>query len=490
MYRPSSTLARKSIWQLLLRWRWWLSGTIALTFALGRVIEAFFLQELSNRTELLFDVLFWGALGGLSVWVSFTWLSKQERRHQAELEALLQQQQELNQKLQQKNAQLSLLSDVNHSLAASKSLDEILDIALRYPQRLVPCKAAALWLHDASGAVLARTSGVDVEQLHELRARFMAGFDDHQPSQIVTTHSDPDAMAGLCLRIAILDGVAENGIIENGVMIGWIELFTGGKLTLEADERALLQTITGEIGEAINGARRRSREERAIYELERAIGEERARIARDIHDGLAQTLAFRRMRVDLWLDWLEQDPQRLRQELVDLKPLLREQIAELRRAIFALRPIQFDEFGFVGGLHRYINEFSSQQGWTAQVDLSELSTKLSPQLEAICFRIVQEALTNAAKHAQATTIHIQSARIDNGLQLTIRDNGQGFSPGSIASRSTANEGDQLGLRQMSERLNALQGQLTILSQPGAGTELRVWIPIQEKIDEPSTLAAG
>ena len=163
-------------------------------------------------------------------------------------------------------------------------------------------------------------------------------------------------------------------------------------------------------------------------------------------------------------------------------------IAELRRAIL-LCPIQFDEFGFVGGLHRYINEFSNQQGWTAQVDLSELSTKLSPQLEAICFRIVQEALTNAAKHAQATTIHIQSARIDNGLQLTIRDNGQGFSPGSIASRSTANEGDQLGLRQMSERLNALQGQLTILSQPELVRSFGV-DPTQEKIDEPSTLTVA
>ena len=165
--------------------------------------------------------------------------------------------------------------------------------------------------------------------------------------------------------------------------------------------------------------------------------------------------------------------------------MLREQIAELRRAIFALRPIQFDELGFVGGLHRYISEFANQQGWETTVDLGELSTLLSPQLEAICFRIVQEALTNAAKHASATAVRVQCARLDGGLQLVISDNGRGFSPSTVGADAT-----QLGLRQMSERLNALHGRLTILSQPGAGTELRIWIPLQEQINGASEITTG
>lgn len=453
-----------ALWQLLLRWRWWLGGAIGIAFAIGRVIEAFFRHEQTVGPDLWLDVILWGSLGGLAVWASLTWASRQERRHQAELERVLLQQQALNLQLQRTNAQLALLSEVNRSLAVSASLDEIFDVALLFPQRLVPSEAAALWLQDATETILTRTTGVTAERLHQVRLPFLTGFQEQKTVQIVTAPADLDGLAGVCLRLPLQDGA---------VNVGWIELYTKGKLTLQEDDRALLYTIAGEIGEAITGARRRAREERAIYELEQAIAQERARIARDIHDGLAQTLAFRRMRVDLWLDWLEQDPERLRQELLAYKPLLREQIAELRRAIFALRPVQFDELGFVGGLHRYIVEFGQQQGWETQVDLSGLSGFLSPQLEAICFRIVQEALTNAAKHANATVVRVRTGQIDGGLQISIRDNGRGFAPGA-----SDDDASHLGLRQMRERLTALHGRLTILAQPGAGAELRVWIPLE------------
>jgi signal transduction histidine kinase len=474
--RPITSPAGESIWQLLLRWRWWLGAAIGLAFAAGRAIESLILREVAGNPQLLFDVLLWGGLGGAAVWFSLTWASQQERRHQTELERLLQQQHQLNQQLQRSNAQLSLLSEVNQSLAASASLDEILDVALRLPQRLIPSVAAALWLHDGGDAVLARTANVTAEQLHERRRSLLTPVSNGLEPQPLTALGDPDGLAGVCVHLPLHDGT---------VAVGWIELYTRGKLTLQPDEWTLLKTIAGEVGEAITGARRRSREERAIYELEQAIAEERARIARDIHDGLAQTLAFRRMRVDLWLDWLDQEPERLRAELQALKPALREQIAELRRAIFALRPIAFDELGFVGGLHRYIVEFGTQQGWATEVDLGALSAFLTPQLEATLFRLVQEALTNVAKHAQATAVTVTSAGVDDGLQMVIRDNGLGFAPGTAEG-----DGSQLGLRQMRERLTALHGRLTILSQPGAGAELRVWLPLRRTRNAPGALTAG
>jgi signal transduction histidine kinase len=260
--------------------------------------------------------------------------------------------------------------------------------------------------------------------------------------------------------------------------VGWIELYLTQTIAMTDDEQGLLETIVNEIAEAIISARRRSREERAIYELERAIVEERARIARDIHDGLAQSLAFLRMRVDLWQDWIEGDPQRLHTELADLKHTLREQIRELRRAIFALRPVQFDELGFVGGLRRYIMEFADQQGWEAHIDLTGAPLSLSLELEAVCFRIVQEALNNAAKHAAASVVEVTIDQIDNGMRLMIRDNGRGFEPGCLSELAA----EHVGLRHMYERLAAFRGQLTPLSRPGAGTELRVWIPLSDQQD--------
>lgn len=452
-----------STWRVLLRWRWWLAGAIGLAFAAGQALEAVVLPAPAAKAQILLDVVLWGGLGVLAVWASLTWAGRQERRHQAELEESLRRQQTLNRQLQRSNSHLALLSEANHRLAASISLDELMDAALTLPQRLVPAEAAALWLHDPTGAVLARTSG-DPGRLETLRARFAPPA--NPAAHLVTAPSDPDGLTGAYLHLPLFDAAVE---------VGRIELYLARRVTLPDDEWALLQTMAGEIGEAITSAQRRVREERAVYALERAIGEERARIAQDIHDGLAQTLAFRRMRIDLWLDWLDQDPARLREELLHFKHLLREEIVELRQAIFALRPIAFDDLGFVGGMHRYIADFGSQQGWTVQVDLSGISPLLSPPLEAISFRIVQEALTNAAKHAQATEVSIRGVSRDGGVQFVISDNGRGFDPNRIEAGQSGRE--QLGLRQMRERLAALNGRLTILAQPGAGTELRVWLPV-------------
>lgn len=462
------TSAVSNPWEKLQRSRWWLGGAIGLVFALGQVVEALFLKPHLGAAQLPFDVIFWGGLGGLVVWFSLTWAARQEQRHQAELEVALYQQQRLNRQLQRANGHLTLLSEVNHKLAASASLDEIGEAALDFPRRLVAADNAALWLSDPTGDILMRTTGQTPEMLRRVRDIYEPALDAATRVDMVTPHNDPDGLTGACLVIPLHDG---------RLQVGRVELYLNRRIDLPPEDTALLATIAGEIADAITGARRRTREERAIYELEQAIAEERARIARDIHDGLAQTLAFRRMRVDLWLDWLEQDPPRLREELVGFKHLLREQIAELRRAIFALRPLTFDEFGFVGGMHRYVQEFGAQQGWQVEADLSPIAPLLSPTLEAICFRIVQEALTNVAKHASANAVHVGSAVVDGGLQFVIRDNGRGFDPG-VPEPSGGEIGSRLGLRQMRERLAALHGRLTVLSRPGEGTELRVWIPLE------------
>lgn len=453
-----------SNWQMLLRLRWLLGGAIALAFALGRLLEALLLN--TPQSYLVIDVVVWGLLGGLAVWLSLTWASRQERRYQEGVERALREQQELNHQLQRANSHLELLSAVNRHIADSSTLDEILDAALAFPQRLVPARAAALLLSDPTGPIETRVERASTEELSDLRA--MLAVDppmvDYRHPHHMTIKPLPNGSAGACLILPLHDGLAP---------VGWIALYLEHTTAISEDELALLETITAEIAEAIVSARRRSREERSIYELERAIAEERARIARDIHDGLAQSLAFLRMRVDLWNDWITDDPQRLRVELSDLKHTLREQIRELRRAIFALRPVQFDELGFVGGLHRYIVEFAGQHAWEVQVDLRGAPQTLAPEQEAICFRIVQEALTNVAKHANAACVKVTINQIDQGLQVVVHDNGCGFDPEVLAADGYGH----VGLRQMNERLAAIRGQLTLLSRPGAGTELRAWLPL-------------
>jgi signal transduction histidine kinase len=448
--------APPSHWKTLLRLRWPLGGAIGLAFALGRLAEIVLLELPHDALRTGLDGLAWGLLGGAAVWLTLTWAGQQERKYQAGLEQALNDQ-------RRANSHLALLSEVNRHIADSATLDAILDAALDFPRRLVEVRAAALLLSDSSSAVEARREGASAADLARWRAAFgvrVPEIDQRQPRLL---RSGSTGMPAACLVLPLHDGMAP---------LGWVELYLERAGPVAAEELALLETIATEIAEAVASARRRSREERAIYELERAIAEERARIARDIHDGIAQDLAFMRMRVDLWKDWIATDPQRLREELTGLKGTLREQIRELRRAIFALRPIQFDELGFAGGLRRYVVEFAGQHGWDARADLGDLPPALPPEVEAICFRIVQEALTNVAKHAAATRVEVTLDQADQGLRIVVRDNGRGFDPGRLGDTP-----DHVGLRQMRERVSAFRGQLTLLSRPASGTELRAWIPL-------------
>ena len=415
----------RSSWQQIYRLRWPLAGAVGLVFAIGQLAEALLLNDRSSRP--LLDLAIWGASGAAAVWLTLTWAARTQRRHSAALTAALAEQRRANE-------QLRLLIETNTLLGASATLDAILDTSVAILSSAVPRGAVAIAIDDG-------------ERLTEVRATGQAS----------------GAPPSLTLPLT-----------EGSARVGEVRLWSAPGRPIAGDELTLLATIVGEISEALAGSRRRLREERQIYALDRAIVEERARIARDIHDGSAQQLAFWRMRVDLWRGWIADDPPRLDAELRQLKAGLRDQIQELRRAIFALRPVPFDELGFVGGLRRYATEFANQHGWQLTVDIDELPPLPTP-IEALCFRVVQESLTNIAKHAAASNVAVRLTAVDQGLQITVRDNGRGF-----ASGQELGDG-RIGLRQMRERLTAMRGQLTVAALPEAGTEVRAWVPL--KIDD-------
>ncbi|RRR71635.1 MAG: sensor histidine kinase, partial [Candidatus Viridilinea halotolerans] len=378
------------------------------------------------------------------------------------------------------------LYELNQRIASSDTLDDVLDYAITLPARLFAARAAALVLYGEQGATLtARCSGLNEEQLGAARQAFGLAHHYQLPPEpmLLTPRSRPPADIVACLILPLAE--------RDQVQIGWIEgyLSTTRQLALElpegqtaapnvlalsAESLALVVTVAGELTESIQGSRRRARELASVAALEQAITEERTRIARDLHDGVAQSLAFLRMRVDLWEDWLHQEPERLSAEFVNLKANLRQQIEELRRAIFALRPMELSQLGFVAALRRYVNEFAEQQDWEFELDLSDLPTALPHVLELAAFRFAQEALNNAAKHAQARHVALALRTIDGGLQIVVRDDGIGFDPGAQGEQP----GTRLGLRQMRERATALDGRMTILARPGAGTEVRVWLPLR------------
>jgi PAS domain S-box-containing protein len=209
---------------------------------------------------------------------------------------------------------------------------------------------------------------------------------------------------------------------------------------------------------------------------EEAIAEERRRIAREIHDGLAQDLAGLRFRVRLWHNLVDGDPAQMHTELDGLQELLGKNIREVRRSIFALRPVALDELGFYPALHQFANEFAEQNQLHIDLRIEGPAEQLPGFLEPVLFRLIQEALNNVGKHAQAQMVWlVLDLTSPDAVALRIRDDGVGFDPAIL--EQVARHG-HFGLKQMRERVERLHGTLDLHSQRGRGTEIHAVLPLR------------
>ncbi|WP_428194325.1 GAF domain-containing sensor histidine kinase [Deinococcus saxicola] len=235
----------------------------------------------------------------------------------------------------------------------------------------------------------------------------------------------------------------------------------------EAARVSLLALMAGQATLAVRNARA------YLYSEELAISDERARIAREIHDGVAQSLAFAALKLDVVARKMHSDPELAEADVRSATALLREQIKEVRRSIFALRPIDLERYGLLETVRRYVLDFGEQNNIRSSLDVTG-EVQLSPGDEAVVFRILQESLNNVAKHARAGEVRVT---LDGGARrvlLSVKDDGAGFDLEAVTGRVSSAGG--LGLTQMGERLEARGGQYRILSTPGRGTTIEAEMP--------------
>jgi PAS domain S-box-containing protein len=205
-----------------------------------------------------------------------------------------------------------------------------------------------------------------------------------------------------------------------------------------------------------------------------AIDAERLRIAQEIHDGVAQDLAALRLKLSLWRDWVRTDPERMQDELSQTRDTLDAAIEEIRRSIYALRPLALDEVGLLAALPRYIADFNDQNDVYVDLQIDVAGESLPADLELPLFRVVQEALNNVAQHAEASLAWVRLEAGEDAIRLTIRDNGRGF---DVASLAGAGRSGHVGLIQMRERIEKNGGLLTVTSQIVTGTSLLANLPL-------------
>jgi signal transduction histidine kinase len=230
----------------------------------------------------------------------------------------------------------------------------------------------------------------------------------------------------------------------------------------------VLAWIERQLLEKERAKERARREERR---RERAVVEERARIAREIHEGVAQNLYFLGLRLDWCRKLAAKEPERVAQEITALQALLQESIGDLRRLIWALRPVELEELGPIEAVRRLASDLGDQVGLEVEVVVEGPERRLSPQIEGALYRCVQEALNNVAKHAQAHHAWVEFALEPDQVQVSIRDDGRGFEV------TSALKTEGLGLRHLRERVEELRGKFTIESSPGKGTRLTAVLPL-------------
>ena len=210
-----------------------------------------------------------------------------------------------------------------------------------------------------------------------------------------------------------------------------------------------------------------------LYEQSRELSvlDERNRLARELHDSMTQTLFSLRLVVETAASLATRDPTGAADQLDIARGLIEAAFAELRALIVELRPPALEADGLVGTLRKHLEVVGRAHGLDVDV-VQQGEADLPPDTEREVFRVAQEAVTNAVRHAKASSISVAVDASPNRLALTVRDDGVGFDPAARAVRSR-----RLGLTSMRERAHALGGGLVVESTPGGGTTVRLEVPL-------------
>lgn len=210
--------------------------------------------------------------------------------------------------------------------------------------------------------------------------------------------------------------------------------------------------------------------------------EERKRMSREIHDGVAQSMANVVLRMEIADRMItKKNYDAVGEELQDIKKQLRESLEDVRKLIFNLRPMALDDLGLVPTIRKYIQDFEDRHKIHTNFEVVGKERRLASGLEVALFRIIQEALTNAQKHAQASYIEVAIVLDPKEVSAEIRDNGIGFD--TEQTEKKISKTGHYGLIGMKERVELIQGNVTIESNIHVGTTIRVVIPTGQRQEE-------
>ncbi|MHB8159484.1 MAG: sensor histidine kinase [Thermoleophilia bacterium] len=210
----------------------------------------------------------------------------------------------------------------------------------------------------------------------------------------------------------------------------------------------------------------------------KAQEEERKRIARELHDETSQSLTGLVIGIRMVQEIVPDYMPDVQERLEDINDLAHATLNEVHTMAVRLRPSVLDDLGLAAALRSYAKEYTENTGIPVEMQLLGLSNRLSPELETVLYRVIQEALTNVARHSNATSCRVTLRRKEQVVQGVIEDNGQGFD--SQTAMLSDEKGRGLGLHGMKERIELVGGSLEFDARPARGTTIFIEAPLQSK----------
>lgn len=376
--------------------------------------------------------------------------------------------------IEQRTRELAILNEVAQALNRQVDLEQALSAALSKVAELLDLKTGWVWL-------LREDSGES----------YLAAAQNLPPA--LADH--PQRMTGSCycldtFRDGDLEGAANVNVVTCS-RLGWLSDGTLGLKyhasiplyaqearlgvlnvaspdwrELSEDDLRILYTVGDMLGIAVQRAR--------LFSRSAQLGavEERNRLAREIHDTLAQGLTAITLQLETAEALLEKgrDPDSIRQTLHGALGLARANLEEARRSVLDLRAAPLDGRDLTAALGELCRQYSARHSLEVNFEVIGGLPPLPARVEVGLYRVAQEALANVVQHAQANSARVKLLAQPSRLQLTVEDDGQGFDPEGVS-------GDRFGLVGLNERVRLIGAELRLQSDPGMGTRLEVELPI-------------
>jgi signal transduction histidine kinase len=385
---------------------------------------------------------------------------------------------------QERIAALTVLQNVARNLISELDLNKLLREIVRSAVRVLKASdgSVLLWDEATNELVFAVTEGGFGEALEGRRMpadKGIAGWvlTNRQPDIVHEVRSDERFYRAIDESLGYhTSSLVAVPMITKGQGIGVLEVLNkeSGE-RFDENDRDILYALAGQAAIAIMNARlyQEIHEEKdRIIALEEDVRKE---LARDFHDGPAQTLAAMIMGIELLEALPEQIPESAAKGLAELRTMATKTLHQVRNMIFELRPVILKTQGLEPALRSYVERLREAEDMNIHLKIEGLKERLPARLEEICFSIIQEAISNVKRHANEENIWLTAIRRGDEFQVVVKDDGEGFDLAEV-ERSYDKRG-KLGLLNMQERAEMIEGRLSIESALGKGTTITLNVPL-------------